>query len=57
MYISLSLIITSAYYAINILRYVSKFLISKIFNEKNTLENTSIDIIELYKNGKRSEGR
>ena len=26
--------------------------LGKIFNEKNTLENTSIDIIELYKNGK-----
>lgn len=26
--------------------------LGKIFNEKNTLENTSIDIIELYKNRK-----
>lgn len=26
--------------------------LGKIFNEKNILENTSIDIIELYKNGK-----
>ena len=26
--------------------------LGKIFNEKNTLENTSVDIIELYKNGK-----
>ena len=26
--------------------------LGKIFNEKNTLENTSIDIVELYKNGK-----
>ena len=26
--------------------------LGRIFNEKNTLENTSIDIIELYKNGK-----
>ena len=26
--------------------------LGKIFNEKNTLENNSIDIIELYKNGK-----
>ena len=25
--------------------------LGKIFNEKNTLENNSIDIIELYKNG------
>ena len=29
--------------------------LGKIFNEKNTLENTSIDIIELYKNGKSIE--
>lgn len=34
MYFSLSLIITSAYYVINVLRYVAKFLIKKIFNEK-----------------------
>lgn len=34
MYISLSFIITSAYYVINILKYVVKFLIKILFNEK-----------------------
>ncbi len=39
MYISLSFIITSAYYVINILKYVVKFLIEIIFNKKRLLLN------------------